>query len=135
MRAKEPRLSAKIQVGCSHEVATVPFVPAPGLLYRKFKAMKDVGVTDVMMCWYFGNYPGVMNKAAGWLAYEDFAVEEETSFLLRLARDDWGEEAPRVVRVWHPRNSSAGYFAAFFLYFSMVISSRSQPTSSAIIST
>ena len=100
VRAKEPRLSAKIQVGCSHEVATVPFVPAPGLLYRKFKAMKDVGVTDVMMCWYFGNYPGVMNKAAGWLAYEDFAAEEETSFLLRLARDDWGEEAPRVVRVW-----------------------------------
>ena len=49
VREKEPRLSAKIQVGCSHEVATVPFVPAPGLLYRKFKAMKEAGVTDAMM--------------------------------------------------------------------------------------
>jgi len=100
VRAKEPRLSAKIQVGCSHEVATVPFVPAPGLLYRKFKAMKEVGVTDAMMCWYFGNYPGIMNKAAGYLAYEDFDAEDENAFLLRLARDDWGGEASRVVRVW-----------------------------------
>ena len=100
VRAKEPRLSAKIQVGCSHEVATVPFVPAPGLLYRKFKAMKEVGVTDTMMCWYFGNYPGTMNKAAGYLAYEDFNAEDENSFLLRLAQDDWGGESQRVVRVW-----------------------------------
>ena len=98
--AKESRLSAKIQVGCSHEVATVPFVPAPGLLYRKFRAMKKVGVTDAMMCWYFGNYPGVMNKAAGYLAYEDFDAEGEDAFLLRLAQDDWGGESQRVVRVW-----------------------------------
>jgi hypothetical protein len=100
VRAKEKRLSAKIQVGCSHEVATVPFVPAPGLLYRKFKAMKENGVTDVMMCWYFGNYPGIMNKAAGYLAYEDFDKEDEVSFLNRLAHDDWGCESQRVVRVW-----------------------------------
>ena len=100
VREKETRLSAKIQVGCSHEVATVPFIPAPGLLYRKFKAMKEVGVTDVMMCWYFGNYPGIMNKAAGYLAYEDFGKEDEKSFLLRLAQDDWGGESQRVVRVW-----------------------------------
>ena len=100
VRAKETRLSAKIQVGCSHEVATVPFVPAPGLLYRKFKAMKGLGVTDVMMCWYFGNYPGIMNKAAGFLAYEDFEAEDENAFLLRLAADDWGGESSRVVRVW-----------------------------------
>ena len=100
VRAKENRLSAKIQVGCSHEVATVPFVPAPGLLYRKFKAMKEVGVTDTMMCWYFGNYPGIMNKAAGFLAYEDFDKEDEERFLLRLAQEDWGGESQRVVRVW-----------------------------------
>ena len=100
VREKESRLSAKIQVGCSHEVATVPYIPAPGLLYRKFRAMRAVGVTDVMMCWYFGNYPGVMNKAAGYLAYEDFDAESENDFLLRLAADDWGGESQRVVRVW-----------------------------------
>ena len=36
------RPAAKIQVSVSHEMATVPHVPVPGLLYRKFKAMKEV---------------------------------------------------------------------------------------------
>ncbi|MBO5723677.1 MAG: hypothetical protein J6S58_02495, partial [Lentisphaeria bacterium] len=28
---------AKLQVSCSHELATVPYIPVPGLLYRKYK--------------------------------------------------------------------------------------------------
>ena len=97
-QAKTP-LSAKIQVGCSHEVATVPYVPVPGLLYRKYRAMRLQGVKDVMMCWYFGNYPGVMNEAAGALAYEDFA-DGEADFLLRLAKPAWGEDAKTVADLW-----------------------------------
>ncbi|MBR0457791.1 MAG: hypothetical protein IJJ26_01005, partial [Victivallales bacterium] len=97
-RAKAP-LSAKIQVGCSHEVATVPFVPVPGLLYRKYRAMRECGCRSVMQCWYFGNYPGVMNRAAGMLAFEDFQDSEE-QFLLRLARPQWGAHAPKVVQAW-----------------------------------
>ena len=99
-------LGAKIQVGCSHEVATVPFVPVPGLLYRKYKAMKEAGVSTVMQCWYFGNYPGIMNKAAGELSFDDFA-EDENAFLERLARPEWGADAPQVARLW--RNLSDAY--------------------------
>ena len=93
-------LSAKIQVGCSHEVATVPFVPVPGLLYRKYREMKLCGVSSVMQCWYFGNYPGLMNRAAGMLAREDFANSDEDDFLVRLARPEWGEKAPAVTAAW-----------------------------------
>ena len=93
------RISAKTQVGCSHEVATVPFVPVPGNLYRKYKAMHELGVTTVMQCWYFGNYPGLMNKAAGELSFTPFPEDEE-SFLLKMARTDWGENAEAVVRAW-----------------------------------
>ena len=93
-------LSAKIQVGCSHEVATVPFVPVPGLLYRKYREMKLCGVSSVMQCWYFGNYPGLMNRAAGMLAREDFANSDEDDFLVRLARPEWGEKAPAVAAAW-----------------------------------
>ena len=99
-------LGAKIQVGCSHEVATVPFVPVPGLLYRKYAAMKKAGVSTVMQCWYFGNYPGVMNKAAGELSFDDFA-EDEDAFLERLARPEWGPDAPQVAKLW--RNLSDAY--------------------------
>ncbi len=92
-------VSAKIQVGCSHEVATVPLVPVPGLLYRKYKAMHELGVSHVMQCWFFGNYPGIMNKAAGELAFEDFTDSEE-DFLRRLATPEWGKDACQVVKAW-----------------------------------
>ena len=93
------RLSAKIQLSCSHELATIPVLPVPGLLYRKFKAMREHGVTDTMLCWYFGSAPGIMNRAAGLLAYEDFKTGED-EFLLRLARIDWGEDSGRMARIW-----------------------------------
>ena len=90
---------AKLQVGCSHEVATVPYVPVPGILYRKYKAMRELGVENVLQCWYFGNFPGVMNRAAGKLAFEDFSGTEE-SFLQKLAAPEWGDDAPVIVKSW-----------------------------------
>jgi len=93
------RMFAKLQVGCSHEVATAPFVPVPGHLYRKYKAMHELGVSGVMQCWYFGNYPGVMNKSAGELAFAPFP-KTEGQFLLTMARRDWGDDAKDVARAW-----------------------------------
>ena len=99
-------VSAKIQTGCSHEVATVPFVPVPGMLYRKFRAMRELGVSHTMLCWYFGNYPGPMNRAAGDLSFEPFPETEE-AFLLDLASTDWGDDAPAVAQAW--RRFAEGY--------------------------
>jgi hypothetical protein len=96
----ETRMFAKLQVGCSHEVASVPFVPVPGNLYRKYEKMHKLGVSGAMQCWYFGNYPGVMNKAAGELSFAPFPVFERT-FLKRLASRDWGDAADEVVRAWN----------------------------------
>ena len=93
------RIGAKIQTATSHECATVPYIPAPGLIYRKMKAMKEEGVSDVIMCWFFGNYPGIMNRAVGDLAYSDFRETEE-EYLDRLARQTWGDDAPAMARLW-----------------------------------
>jgi len=103
------RMFAKLQVGCSHEVATAPFVPVPGHLYRKYKIMHDLGVSGVMQCWYFGNYPGTMNKAAGELAFAPFPASED-EFLGSLARRDWGADAPAVVRAWKLCQRGYGHF-------------------------
>ncbi|MDD5704394.1 MAG: hypothetical protein PHR35_00600 [Kiritimatiellae bacterium] len=93
------RMFAKLQVGNSHEVATAPFVPAPGQLYRKYRAMHALGVSGVMQCWDFGNYPGVMTRAAGELAFAPLPKSED-AFLRRLARRDWGQDADIVARAW-----------------------------------
>lgn len=93
-------VSAKIQTANSHEVATVPNVPVPSLLYRKFAAMRRLGVTHTMLCWYFGNYPGLMNKATLELSREPFP-EDEDAFLRRLAATDWQpDDVPKVVEAW-----------------------------------
>ncbi|MCC6368940.1 MAG: hypothetical protein IT165_35915 [Bryobacterales bacterium] len=99
-RENHTPVSAKIQTGVSHEVASVPYVPVPSLLYRKFAAMRRLGVSHTMLCWYFGNYPGLMNKAAGELSFEPFP-EDEDEFLNRLASLYWGrQDAATVVKAW-----------------------------------
>ena len=99
-REKGTKVSAKIQTGNSHEVASVPFVPVPSLLYRKFSEMRKLGVSHTMLCWYFGNYPGLMNKAAGLLSMEPFP-ENEDIFLNQLASIYWKkEDVSKVVEAW-----------------------------------
>lgn len=102
-------MSAKIQTGSSHEVATVPFVPVPGNIYHKFRAMRELGVTRVMLCWHFGNYPGVMNKAAGELSFEPFPKTED-EFLHELASTEWGKHADKVVQAWRLFAEGYGHF-------------------------
>ena len=95
-----PRTGAKLQVGCSHENASVPFIPVPENLYDKYRFMHEHGVSAAMQCWYFGNYPGLMNKAAGELSFEPFPQTAE-EFLCQLAAPDWGKNAPRVAKAWN----------------------------------
>lgn len=100
-------VAAKIQTACSHELATVPYLPVPSLLYAKFAAMRRLGVSHAMLCWYFGNYPGLMNRAAGELSFEPFA-EDEGVFLNQLASVYWrAEDVATVVDAW--RAFGAGY--------------------------
>jgi len=99
VRARGGRISAKLQVGNSHELATVPFIPVPGLLYRKYAAMHQLGVSSAMQSWYFGNYPSLMTRAAGLLSFSPLPATE-SDFLLYLARREWGQFAPSVAKAW-----------------------------------
>jgi len=93
-------LFTKTQVCCSHEVATVPYVPVPGILFDKYDKMHELGVQGVIQCWYFGNYPSLMNKAAGELSFlHDFT--DKKAFLQHLAGIYWGRtKAEEIVKVW-----------------------------------
>lgn len=92
-------LCAKIQVSNSHEVATVPYIPVPGNLYEKYRAMHELGIGGAFYGWFFGTAPGPMTAAAGDLAFAPFPSNED-DFLLRLAAMDWGDDAATVVQAW-----------------------------------
>jgi len=89
-------LYAKMQVCCSHELATVPYIPAPGLVFRKYAGARRWGVEGILQCWYFGNYPSLMSKAAGELSFmEDFS--DERGFLEYLAGILYGQSSAKAV--------------------------------------
>lgn len=90
---------AKIQVCSSHEISTVPYVTAPGILYDKYKYFLENGIEGAMQCWFFGNYPCLMNKAAGELGFLPFAKTKE-EFLRHLAGIYWGRDAAAVADAW-----------------------------------
>ncbi len=84
------KLWAKMQICTSHEVATVPYIPAPGLVFDKYKGARKYGVTGIMECWYFGNYPSIMSKVSSELAFvDDFTDKDE--ILLDIVARVWGE--------------------------------------------
>ena len=100
-RKHNRRLSAKIQVGTSHEVGSIPYVPVPALTYRKYKKLQELGTTDVMQCWGTGGTPGLMNFTAGRLAFTDCSNVSEEEFISDLANTFWGKEnAPAVIKAW-----------------------------------
>ena len=91
---------AKIQVCCSHELATVPYVPVPGVLYDKYSAMRKFNAEGAVYCWFFGNYPGMMNKAAGELAFLPFP-QTKSEFLKKLALFYTEEKnAEKLAKAW-----------------------------------
>ncbi len=95
-RARGKKMYAKMQVCSSHEIATVPYIPAPGILFDKYKAAVSLGVSGIMECWYFGNYPSVMNKASTALSYVD-SFEDKARFLRGLAASLYGRKNSEAV--------------------------------------
>jgi len=104
-----PHLAAKMQTGCSHEDASVPYLPVPGILYERYRNLRKVNCSAVMQCWYFGSFPGLMNRAAGRLSFDPFPQDAE-QFLTELARPEWGEDAVAVGKAWNLFSEGYKYF-------------------------
>lgn len=116
--AEGKRNYAKMQVCCSHELATVPYIPVPGILFEKYAGAYKYKVEGVMQCWYFGNYPSLMSKAAGELSFMDEFTDKE-QFLMHLAGIYYGAKAAEAVEAWkyfedgyknYPINVMFGYY-------------------------
>ncbi len=91
---------AKMQICCSHEVASVPYLPVPERVFEKYKQAYKYNVEGVVQCWYMGNYPSIMSKAAGELSFmTDFG--DKDGFLEHLAGICYGRShAKQVAEAW-----------------------------------
>ncbi len=91
---------AKMQICCSHEIATVPYIPTPGLVFDKYSGAYDYKVEGILQCWYFGNYPSIMSKAAGELSFTtDFSDKNAT--LRHIAGMIYGKSnSEKIAKAW-----------------------------------
>lgn len=53
--SKGCEIMAKLQIGTTHELATVPNLPLIGNIFDKVAGMRDAGIAHYMGCWNFGN--------------------------------------------------------------------------------
>lgn len=109
------RPAAKIQVGCSHEDASIPYMPVPANLYEKYRFMSESNISSVMQCWYFGNYPGMMNKAAGELSFLPFPDDCKT-FVVQLVRPQWKRSAETAAEAFLLFSEAYKLFPANLLF-------------------
>ena len=98
--AKVCRVGAKLQVSNAHEIATVPDIPIPPTFYNKYKVLRECQVDTVLYCWYFGCYPGLMNRAVKLLSYEKMPAGK-SAFLRELVKGFVPEEYEKdVMAAW-----------------------------------
>lgn len=116
---------AKLQVGVTHELATMPGMPVPGALYDKVAAMRRHGVTGCMAVWTMGLRPVLNNVAAGRLLAHDGDLPPRAQWLADLAGDWFDGRLTRagvasVVRAWEGFAAALAYhpLEVVFLYHS-----------------
>ncbi|MBI4027676.1 MAG: hypothetical protein HY360_22000 [Verrucomicrobia bacterium] len=87
IRPANREIWAKLQVNSTHELATVPNMPLPGILYDKVRAARAIGVSGVLATWSMAVRPTLNSHAAGRLLAMTGELPAREDFLRRLARD------------------------------------------------
>lgn len=90
---------AKLQIGNTYELSSIPYIPVPQIVYDKMVAMRELNVKGAMMSWIIGGYPSPMLKIAGEASFAPLQPRQE--LLKRTAAAYWEpRQADRVVAAW-----------------------------------
>jgi hypothetical protein len=120
---------AKLQLGTTHELATVPSLPLLGSLYAKAAGMRRLGVSGLLGCWTFGNFPSLNPRAfVRWLLAGE--PPPRAVALTALAAEHYpGADAAGVAAAWEQFGTAleAYPFSIPFLYFTPLNYALVQP--------
>ena len=99
-RARGMKMATKLQIGTTHELATVPNLALIGTIYDKAKAMRKIRVGDFMGCWNFGNM--LTANTAALATFLDAKRLAPRDAALRKFADTYlpGSDAAAVAKAW-----------------------------------
>ena len=98
-KKRKMRVMAKIQIGTTHELASVPYLPLSHLLANKMQKLKKFQVSGYLGCWIFGGEISSMSRLAGRMSRRPQASPSKA--IKELARAEFGEKsAVSVTHAW-----------------------------------
>lgn len=121
-RRRGLKVMAKLQIGTTHELATVPNLPLIGILYGKVRTLKRLGVESFLGCWSFGCAPSA-NTAAFNRFWALAPLPPRRMALRGFAADHFpGCRPTQVLAAWNQfARAMAHYpFCFAFIYFGPV---------------
>lgn len=110
---------AKLQVGTTHEIGSVPYFPLYRNIAEKFIRAKKHGVTGAMECWNFGNILSPNTELANAFSWDPLP-ESIDAYLSSFAAKEFGVKASSsFVKAWgHFDRAATHYpFSIPFLYW------------------
>ena len=84
-------VSAKVQVNCTWECSTLPYLPVFDLIREHMSGLKASGVDHLMLSWTLGGYPSINLKIAS-----DCMKDGSPESYQRLLESEYGEYAEAV---------------------------------------
>ncbi len=118
IRQKGIKGMAKLQIGTTHELATVPNLPLIGNLYKKARFLRKTGIKSFLGCWNFGNMLSANTAAFNYFLTVQ-KLDEQDSALATFAEIYFpGCNAKEIVSAWNLfAEAMDNYpFATSFLY-------------------
>lgn len=99
LKARGRKVYAKLQIGTTHELASVPYLPVMQRIAAKYAALKPAGVEGMMTCWNFGNMPSLATELAGTMCWAPQPQPDEA--VAQIATMHFGAAAAhQVVEGW-----------------------------------
>ena len=109
-RRREQPVYAKLQIGVTHEIATVPNFPVYRKLAEKFVQLREHKVSGAMESWNFGNILSLNTEVANWFSWTP-APDDIDGFLTQLAARDFGKSAAAgFARAWRLFSQAADHY-------------------------
>lgn len=124
---------AKLQIGTTHELATVPNLPLVGHVYEKLARCEELGLAGILGTWNFGNMFSLNTAAVGQFVREDERPGPD-AFVERLAAAYFpGADAAGVARAVRQFTTAMEYFPFdnALLYFGVANYALAYPLTTA----
>lgn len=109
-RAAGLRVMAKLQIGATHELATVPNLPLVANLYEKARFLKSGRFAGFMGCWNFGNMRTVNTAAFHSFLSTDAPGDKRTALEIFAESYFPGCRPERVADAWEAFSAAADHY-------------------------